>query len=98
MMERQMTALEDGGIVVLAANQLIKYDSNLDLVKQTELKVDMQQMQEQMKKMMQNCPMCQTMMQNSHSVTRRRSIPSITSRPPQRSVRIRYGQAAEHTL
>ena len=53
MMEKNVVATSDGGIVIVAGNKVTKYDKNLNLVKEVELKNDM----EGMKKMMADCPM-----------------------------------------
>lgn len=45
----------------LAGNKLLKYDKDLNFLKETELKIDMEQMQKEIKKMMKNCPTCQKM-------------------------------------
>jgi hypothetical protein len=59
MAHEAMVATSDGGVVVLAAGKLIKYDSSLGLVKEVDLKVDYESMQAKMQKMMQNMPMMQ---------------------------------------
>lgn len=56
MMEKTLVATSDGGVVVLIGNKLIKYDKNLNLVKEVEIKVDMEGMKEHMAEMMKNCP------------------------------------------
>lgn len=61
MMKRDIVPTEDGGVIVVCGDQIIKYDANLNLVKQTEIKIDMEQMQQKMMKMMQSCPMCKKM-------------------------------------
>jgi hypothetical protein len=48
MMDKKIVATQDGGIVVWAGNKLIKYDKDLKLVKEVELKIDMAQMKQQM--------------------------------------------------
>ena len=53
MSEKQMVPSGDGGVIVMVGNKLIKYDKNLNVVKEAEIKVDM----EAMKKMMGDCPM-----------------------------------------
>ena len=53
MMERSVVATSDGGVVVAMGNKLTKYDKDLNVVKEAELKMDMEGMQ----KMMKNCPM-----------------------------------------
>ncbi len=63
MMWKSMTATSDGGVIVAVGNRLIKYDNQLNVVKDTELKIDMNQMFASMQKIMENCPMCKQMMQ-----------------------------------
>ena len=58
MMGRSVIATEDGGIIVMIGNRIAKYDKKLNLVNEIELKVDMEKMQQKMKKMMDECPMC----------------------------------------
>lgn len=58
VMEKEMVATEDGSVVVLAGNKLMKYDKNLELKKEVELKYDTK---EACDKMCANCPMCQAM-------------------------------------
>jgi hypothetical protein len=58
MMQRAITATPDGGVVVLVGNTLMKYDSSLNLVKETEIKFDEHAMQQKMQNMMDACPMC----------------------------------------
>jgi hypothetical protein len=52
-----LVATSDGGVVVLAGGKLMKYDSSLNLVKEVELKVDYENMQQRMQKMMESVPM-----------------------------------------
>ena len=42
MMPKQMVATSDGGVIVLIGNKLLKYDKDLNLVKETELKTDVE--------------------------------------------------------
>ncbi|MDD4894605.1 MAG: hypothetical protein PHW54_04745 [Candidatus Omnitrophica bacterium] len=37
-MQRQMVATSDGGVIVLAGEKLVKYDKDLNLVKEVEIK------------------------------------------------------------
>jgi len=37
-MQKQMVAANDGGVIVLAGNKLLKYDKDLNLVKEVEVK------------------------------------------------------------
>ena len=57
MMEKSIIATADGGVIVLAGNKLIKYDQDLNIVKEVEIKVDMDAMQKHMTEMMKMCPM-----------------------------------------
>ena len=57
MMKKEMVPASDGGIIVMAGNRLMKYDSDLELVKETEIKMDMDKIEAKMKGMMKNCPM-----------------------------------------
>jgi hypothetical protein len=45
-----LVATSDGGVVVMMGNRLYKYDKNLNLIKETEMKIDMKSMHEMMKK------------------------------------------------
>ena len=53
MMGKSLVATEDGGVVVMCCNKLFKYDKDLVLQKEAEIKIDM----EGMHKMMEKCPM-----------------------------------------
>ncbi|MBF0384330.1 MAG: hypothetical protein HQL27_00515 [Candidatus Omnitrophica bacterium] len=57
MMEKSIIATADGGVIVLAGNKVIKYDKDLNPVKEVEIKVDMEAMKKDMAEMMKNCPM-----------------------------------------
>lgn len=59
MMKKTMIATQDGGVAVMAGNSLSKYDKDLNLIKEVELKMDT----EGMKKMMDECPMRREMME-----------------------------------
>jgi len=58
MMGRAMVATEDGGVVVLSGEQLMKFDKNLNLVKKVELKIDTAAMDRWMKEMGSRCGWC----------------------------------------
>jgi len=45
MMEKSIIATSDGGVIVLAGNKLIKYDKDLNVVKEVEIKNEMEGMQ-----------------------------------------------------
>jgi hypothetical protein len=53
MMGKSLVATPDGGVVVWLGNKLFKYDKNLVLQKEGEIKIDMEGMQ----KMMEKCQM-----------------------------------------
>jgi len=67
MMWKTMTATPDGGVIIAVGNRLIKYDNQLNVVKDTEMKIDMNQMYSSVQKMMENCPMCRAMQQQSQT-------------------------------
>ncbi|MCX5782261.1 MAG: hypothetical protein NT145_06115 [Elusimicrobia bacterium] len=60
MMGKSMIASGDGGVIVMMGNKLMKYDKDLNLVKEAEIKVDEEAMQKMME-MCNNCPMCKEM-------------------------------------
>jgi hypothetical protein len=63
MMQKQMVATSDGGVIVMAGCSLQKYDANLQLVKEVDLKIDIEKIQKHMQEMKKNCPMCCPMKQ-----------------------------------
>lgn len=64
MMQKSLVQVE-GGVIVAIGNKLIKYDGDLNKVKEVTLDLDISGMQQAMQQMMQNCPMHQQMMQRS---------------------------------
>jgi|WetSurMetagenome_2_1015567.scaffolds.fasta_scaffold09233_5 hypothetical protein len=50
MMGKSLVATADGGVVVWLGNKLFKYDKDLVLQKEGEIKIDMEGMQKMMKK------------------------------------------------
>lgn len=62
MMQKSVVQTDDG-IIVLAGNKLIKYDNDLNKVKEATIDLDLSGMQQAMAQMMQNCPMHQQMRQ-----------------------------------
>ena len=62
MMERSIVATSDGGIIVVMGNKLTKYDKDLNVVKEVELKMDMEGMQKMMDNMKNMCPMMHSKM------------------------------------
>jgi hypothetical protein len=62
MMQKDIVATSDGGAIVMVDNKLLKYDKDLNLVKEAELKIDMKAMQDKMMQMMKECAeKCQMM-------------------------------------
>jgi len=59
MFQKKIVASSDGGAIIMIGKKLYKYDSNLNLIKETEIKIDVNEMQADMHKMMRLCPMCQ---------------------------------------
>ena len=57
MMERSVVATSDGGVVVVMGNKLTKYNKDLNVIKEVELKMDMEAMKKNMDDMMKMCPM-----------------------------------------
>jgi len=55
MMQKQMVATSDGGVIVLAGNKLYKYDKDLNLVKEAEIKMDVEGMKKMMDQMKEKC-------------------------------------------
>lgn len=57
MMQKQVIATSDGGVVIVTCNKLTKYNKDLNVVKEVELKMDMEGMQKMMNNMKSMCPM-----------------------------------------
>ncbi len=56
MMVRAMVATNDGGVVVLVGNKLLKYDKNLQLKNEAEIKIDKEAMRKMMSSKAEECP------------------------------------------
>lgn len=63
MMAKTIIATGDGAFVVMAGNKLSKYDKDLNLLKDVQVKMDMDGMQNKFSQMMEQCPMCKSMKQ-----------------------------------
>lgn len=63
LMHESVTPTSDGGVVVSIAGKLIKYDSDLNRVKEVNLNVDWTRVHQMAQQIMQNCPMQRRMMQ-----------------------------------
>lgn len=57
MMDRSIIATSDGGVVVVMGNKLMKYDKDLNFIKEVELKMDMAGMEKMKEHMKGKCPM-----------------------------------------
>jgi hypothetical protein len=92
MMEKKIVATSDGGVVVAIGNKLFKYDKNLELKKETEIKVDSEAMKKMMMEMKEKCPMCKKMMggcgmmkEGAEGEPQEASVPVETSKPVETS-------------
>lgn len=68
MMGRSALAVDGKNVYLFTGNKLLKYDSNLKLVREAEVKMDVAKMGAMVEKMMDQCPMRRQMM------TRRRGM------------------------
>lgn len=62
MMQESVTATSDGGVVVVIAGKLVKYDAGLRKINEATVEIDWAALHQKMQQMMQNCPMMQQMM------------------------------------
>lgn len=51
VMPKQMVATSDGGIIVLVGKKLLKYDKDLNLIKEVEIEIEMKRTPEAIKQM-----------------------------------------------
>ncbi len=56
LMGGSMVATPDGGVVLYAGQKLMKFDKDLKLVKEVEVKIDTAALLKTMQEMWQNCP------------------------------------------
>ena len=69
MMHKEMVATEDGGVIVMMGNKLCKYDKDLNMVKEVEMKVDMEAMKAKIGQMQKECmEKCQMMKEKAGSM------------------------------
>jgi hypothetical protein len=61
MMQGSVAATSDGGVVVVAAGKLIKYDAAFKKVNEVDLDVDWNAVNQKTSQTMQNCPMTHMM-------------------------------------
>lgn len=57
MMKKEIVATGDGGVIVFVGNKLMKYDKDLNLIKEVEIQVDMEAMMKKCREMMKKCRM-----------------------------------------
>ena len=70
IMSISIAPTEDGGVIVLAGDKLIKYDKDLNLVKEVQVAFDTESAEKKMCSMIENCPMCKGMMQGGGMMKR----------------------------
>ena len=70
MMKRELVATADGGVVVLQGSTLSKYDKDLNLVKELELKCDVEAARAKMREMCAACPMNKKAMKEAEKAER----------------------------
>ena len=58
MMKRTLVPTQDGGVALLMGKRLVKYDKDLNVQKEVELKCDPEGMRKMMEEMRAGCPMC----------------------------------------
>ena len=79
MMEKTLVATDDGGVILMAGCKLIKFDKDLNKVKEVPIEIDMKAMQDKMQEIMKNCPMC-PMMQKKEGTMMQIKSPEKPSR------------------
>ena len=63
MTGKKMVGTEDNGVIIMMGNKLLKYDKDLNLVKEAEIKIDMEGMKKMMMEMKQKGHECGQMKQ-----------------------------------
>lgn len=69
MMCKCIVATGDGGVIVIDGEKLMKFDENLNLVKQVQVPIDTEAIQNKMTGMMGKCPMCKAMTQGARGLS-----------------------------
>ena len=64
MTKIDVVGMEDGGVVVLMGDKLVKYDKDLNQEKEVTLKMDMEHVKSTMQDQMKDCPMRQKMLES----------------------------------
>jgi hypothetical protein len=65
MMGKSMIATTDGGVVVMVGDKLMKFDKDLNLVKEIKIKMDIEGMPKKVEQPTKECPMHKSMTQKS---------------------------------
>jgi hypothetical protein len=65
MMPRTLIETKDGNFIVMVGNKLMKYDKDLNLVKEAEIKIDAEAMKKMMMEMREGCPKHKMFMEES---------------------------------
>jgi hypothetical protein len=55
VMKKEIVATSDGGVVVMYDRKLLKYDKDLNFVKEAELKIDVNEMKAKLQQMSKEC-------------------------------------------
>lgn len=79
MMEKKLVATEDGGIILMAGCKLIKFDKDLNKVKEVPIEINIEEIKAKMQEMIKACPMCPMMMKKAEETTR--PIKDIRKKP-----------------
>ncbi|MBN2144199.1 MAG: hypothetical protein JW774_06215 [Candidatus Aureabacteria bacterium] len=59
ILDKTVLSAPDGGLFVIMGNKILKYDENLELKKEVEIKIDIEGMQKMMDEIGKKCPLCQ---------------------------------------
>ncbi|MGA2916476.1 MAG: hypothetical protein ABSE89_10665 [Sedimentisphaerales bacterium] len=58
LIQRQIVTPADGGVIILVGNKLLKYDKDLNLLREAEFEVDLEKTYKEIYKMIETCPAC----------------------------------------
>jgi hypothetical protein len=62
MFSKAIVSAQDGGVFLLAGDKLIKYDKDLNVVKEVTIDMDMEGIQKKMEKIIEECPVRKDLM------------------------------------
>ena len=84
MAEKSVVATPDGGVIIVSFNKIVKYDKDLNFVKEVELKTDVDGMSKMMVEMMEKCPiMGKGMMGGAAKQTKEKALGSEAVASPE---------------